>query len=214
MLADAHDQSYAEVLGDGNAIGVWREVLKLSIGRSEHTAAAVGMAAIEKICRMLPESIAPLADLAKEGKRLKHDLNQQLGSNAVLLYPPFSRTAPQHNRSLLNPMDVAYTAIFNALEFPASVVPIEFDADGLPVAIQIVGGSFQDRLTLRVSRAVEDSTGGWARAEPSPQQKRPSMIQEANFRRNLGIFHVRQSRICHENPVPSPGRSSCIVREV
>ena len=48
-----------------------------------------------------------------------------------------------------------FTYPFNLTQQPAATVPCGFAANGLPVAMQIVGAKFADALVLRVARAYE-----------------------------------------------------------
>jgi aspartyl-tRNA(Asn)/glutamyl-tRNA(Gln) amidotransferase subunit A len=48
-----------------------------------------------------------------------------------------------------------FTPPFNVTQQPAASVPCGFDADGLPVGLQIVGAKRQDALVLRAMRAFE-----------------------------------------------------------
>lgn len=50
-----------------------------------------------------------------------------------------------------------YTYPFNLTQQPAASVPCGFTSDGLPVALQIVGGARQDALVLRAARAYESA---------------------------------------------------------
>jgi aspartyl-tRNA(Asn)/glutamyl-tRNA(Gln) amidotransferase subunit A len=53
-----------------------------------------------------------------------------------------------------------YTGPFNALGWPAIVVPVDLGADGLPVAIQLAARPWQEPLVLRAGRVVERD-GPW-----------------------------------------------------
>ena len=48
-----------------------------------------------------------------------------------------------------------FTYPLNLTRHPAASVPIGFDQQGLPIAMQIIGRHFEDRLVLRASRAFE-----------------------------------------------------------
>lgn len=177
MMIEVQGASYAEVLGDGQGIELWREALKLVVGRSEHTAPAIGIAAVDQVFRMLPKRDAFLKNLVEEGRALQRDIENVLGDNGLLLYPPYTRTAPPHNLSFLNPLDAAYTAILNVLEFPATVVPVGQDDDGLPIAVQLIGKRGQDRLCLAGAAHLEAMFGGWRRVTPVATSSRDSMIE-------------------------------------
>jgi len=50
-----------------------------------------------------------------------------------------------------------YTYPFNLTQQPAAAMPCGFTADGLPVAIQLVGARFHDAAVLRAARAYEQT---------------------------------------------------------
>jgi aspartyl-tRNA(Asn)/glutamyl-tRNA(Gln) amidotransferase subunit A len=50
-----------------------------------------------------------------------------------------------------------FTYPFNLSQQPAAAVPCGFTNDGLPVAFQLVGNKFADRLVLRAARACENA---------------------------------------------------------
>ena len=49
----------------------------------------------------------------------------------------------------------------------AEDVPLGFDADGLPLSVQVIGRRGADALTIAVAGALEQDFGGWHRANPS-----------------------------------------------
>ena len=60
------------------------------------------------------------------------------------------------------------TMIFDYTGFPALMLPTGIAADGLPVAMQIVGRPFADELCLAVGIAFQDATDFHRRAPPEP----------------------------------------------
>jgi aspartyl-tRNA(Asn)/glutamyl-tRNA(Gln) amidotransferase subunit A len=57
----------------------------------------------------------------------------------------------------VRPMRVLYTYPFNVSGHPAVSIPCGFDADGLPVGLQIVGRRHQDHVMLQLARAFEQA---------------------------------------------------------
>jgi fatty acid amide hydrolase 2 len=163
MMSTGGGPAYAEVLGNGKPIAPLRELLRLVLRRSRHTLPAVLIVGLEELARRLPGQIDRAV---AEGRALQAELETLLGPNGVLLYPPYSRPAPRHGSPMLTPLDFVCTALFNVLEFPATVVPIGFDADGLPLAVQVVGRRGNDHLTVAVAGSLESAFGGWQRADP------------------------------------------------
>ncbi|MDE9367809.1 amidase [Luteipulveratus sp. YIM 133132] len=59
-----------------------------------------------------------------------------------------------------------YTYPFNMTQQPALTVPCGFDADGLPIGLQVVGPRHADALVLRVGQAYEQATDWHTRRPP------------------------------------------------
>ncbi|MCA9660777.1 MAG: amidase [Myxococcales bacterium] len=164
MMSAADGPSYSEILGGGAPLRTTRELLKLMVGRSRHTLPALMVVAAEKITRFIPSQVDAMI---AAGKALQAELEDILGPNGVLLYPPYTRPAPRHGSPLLTPFDFVCTGLFNVLEFPSTTLPISFDRHGLPVSVQVIGRRGNDHLTIAVAGALEEEFGGWRRAEPT-----------------------------------------------
>jgi len=54
--------------------------------------------------------------------------------------------------------------LFNVLGYAVTVVPVGFDEEGMPVAVQIIARRGNDHLTLAAAAVVERQFGGWRRA--------------------------------------------------
>lgn len=96
----------------------------------------------------------------------KNDLRQEfqdvLGTNGVFIYPVHPTVAPYHGEPLVRAFNFGYTAIINTLGFPATAVPLGLGSEGLPIGLQIVANTNQDRLCLAVAAELERAFGGWA----------------------------------------------------
>ena len=76
---------------------------------------------------------------------------------------------PSPSRDPLNPLpQIGFTAVFNMSEQPAASVNCGYDADGLPIGLQIVGRRFDDLGVLAVARAFEAIRAFEARPWPEP----------------------------------------------
>jgi fatty acid amide hydrolase 2 len=157
-MAAAGGPSFGELLGEGRRISVLRHLLRWPFGRTPHTLPALGLAALEKLPALVPRLARRYLD---EARVLADEVARLLGPRSVILYPPYPRPAPRHNRPLLAPLAWVYTAIWNALELPATQVPLGLDARGLPLGVQVVGGRGQDHVTIAVAVALERALGGW-----------------------------------------------------
>ncbi|MDP3278206.1 MAG: amidase [Deltaproteobacteria bacterium] len=154
----AGGESFASLLGQGTPVSALGELVKLARGRSEHTFPALGLALLEKIPELFPKQIAKSL-AALEALRVK--LTQLLGDRGVLLMPPYARTAPPHQRALLRPIEYGFTAVINALEFPATSVPMGLDSEGLPLGVQVIGGWQMDHLTIACAQWLEADGQRW-----------------------------------------------------
>jgi fatty acid amide hydrolase 2 len=159
LMKAAGGPTFGEQLGDGHgAVRPLRELLRWAVGRSPHTLPAIGLAAVEMLPALRGDKARELCALAPA---LRAEIEAALGDRGVLLFPPYTRTAPRHNAPLLLPIQWMYTAVFNALELPVTQVPLGLDAHGLPLGVQVVGARGTDATTIAVARALEQDFGGW-----------------------------------------------------
>ncbi len=97
----------------------------------------------------------------------KHENNQLLAKVFedvdVILTPTTGTTAFRAEGPMpteidgepIKPMHSIYTYPFNVSGHPACNVPCGFDADGLPVGLQIIGRRHEDHVVLQLARAFE-----------------------------------------------------------
>ena len=70
------------------------------------------------------------------------------------------RVAPRHGPTA--PLSFRFFGILNALELPATQVPLGLSADGLPLGVQVIAGRGRDHLAIAVALELERAFGGWA----------------------------------------------------
>lgn len=174
MEEEAAALEYTEVLGNGERISIFRELLRHRRADGRHTIQALVVAALDSLAKRIP---APIATYSRAGKQLRADLEAELGSRGVLVCPPYTRAAPQHFEPMLTPFDFVCTAIFNALAFPVTQVPAGFDAAGLPLGVQVAGRRGADGLTIAVAHALEVDLGGF---KPARRAERDARIVGAS----------------------------------
>ncbi len=162
LLGDATVVPFAERLGEGRRIPVYRELVRWVFGRSPHTFPALGLAVAEDAPHLLERCTPSRLDEARAiGRELREALDHALGDDGVLLYPSYAEPAPRHLAPMLPPTRWVYTAILNVMEMPATQVPLGLEERGLPTGVQVVARRGQDALTLGVALALERSFGGW-----------------------------------------------------
>ena len=84
----------------------------------------------------------------------------------VILCPLLLTEPPKHGWNWLLAMQPPYTIMFNAMGFPAVVLPIHYNTKkGLPMAVQIVARPNEDEVALAVAAELERVYGGWHMAQ-------------------------------------------------
>lgn len=158
-LSKAGGKSYAELMGGHKGeVEPMGELFRWLTGRSEYTLPSIGLALLESVAKLLPGQLDEFHEL---GTRLKENLVNRLGDKGVMLYPPYPSVAPRHREPLLPPFYWVYTAVINALEMPATQVPLGLNRKGLPLGVQLIGKHGNDSLTIALARELEMEFGGW-----------------------------------------------------
>ena len=132
------------------------ELLYSLIGiSSRHTMPAIGLGALEMIINLFPSQRRHLLQEFKaEKKKLTQMLNDE---NAVLLYPTLPSTAFYHHEGLIRFLDVGNTCIMNALEFPATNIPLGLSKiNGMPLGVQCASPKGNDQKTISVAMFLEE----------------------------------------------------------
>jgi fatty acid amide hydrolase 2 len=159
MLSSGEAQSMKGLMGGaGGAINPLRELFKWTLGLSDHTFPALGLAFLEYFPRLVSWRTRQYVELGLDLRRKLRDL---LGRDGVLLYPPYVSPAPPHRKPMFPPFNWIYTAIFNAMEIPVTQVCMGLNARGLPVGVQAAASHGRDHLTVAVALELERAFGGW-----------------------------------------------------
>jgi fatty acid amide hydrolase 2 len=169
LMTEEGETSYAELVSGNQKLPVLRELGKLLFGRSRHTTPVLAVIAAQRVMKYIPRSRN--AELVKAGRALGRELEDLLGDDGVILHPPYTQPAPRHGAPMLAPLDGGFTAIFNVLELPATVVPTGVDARGLPLSVQVVGKRGLDHLTLGVASVLEAELGILTPVQPFPAKR-------------------------------------------
>lgn len=156
-MNSASTKSFGELLTDAGELRLVPELLRWLARRSPHTIPSLSLVALERLTQRLPGG---LDRALKAGVALREEVVDLLG-DGVWLHPPYTRAAPRHFAPLATPMDFVNTAVVNALELPATQVPMGLDRRGLPVGVQVVAAHGRDHVTIAVAQALEAAFGGW-----------------------------------------------------
>ncbi|XP_066597182.1 fatty-acid amide hydrolase 2-like [Prorops nasuta] len=155
---DDKDFSY-ELTNRNGRVKIWWEFIKWFLFMSDHTFIALITAAFEKLG--LQYGTPKHTKLMEQSRELIQEIRDILGEDGVFLYPTHPTAAPLHHETLVKPFNFTYTSIINLLGLPATACPLGLNKQGLPIGIQVVGGLYQDRLTLAVAEELERGFGGW-----------------------------------------------------
>jgi fatty acid amide hydrolase 2 len=162
MMGRERDVPFGTMLKEGKKMYPFWEIAKLLAGRSDHTMMAILLALVDPLPDLLPGMSRELIAVAAS---LKEEILAALGDGGVMLYPTYVTPAPLHGRpaleSLVLRMPFAYQGIINALELPATQVPLGLNADGLPLGVQVISAHGNDHVTIAVAMELERAFGGW-----------------------------------------------------
>jgi len=102
----------------------------------------------------------------EERSRIKHSFSEALAGIDALILPTTETTAPLVEDIDQTGTPARFTRVANLLDCCALALPNGHDASGLPTSFQIVCGSYQEALALRIGQAFQSATS-WHRVTPS-----------------------------------------------
>lgn len=107
-------------------------------------------------------------------EKLKEAWDQFFTEWDILLCPQFTVPAIAHDHRPFEDRTIEvdgqprsyfealfWAGIVVASHLPSTVFPTGLGSDGLPIGLQLVGGPYQDRKTIEVSRLISDAIGGF-----------------------------------------------------
>lgn len=93
---------------------------------------------------------------------IKQAFDRAFASYDLILGPAAPTTAPELGKSLSDPMKMylgdIYTISVNLAGLPGMVVPVGKDSRGLPIGMQLIGNSFQEKTLIRAAYTYERAT--------------------------------------------------------
>jgi fatty acid amide hydrolase 2 len=160
-LQETNEKRFEDWLGGERQVELLRQLALFALKRPRHTLPSLLFLAVERVSSRV--------NLVRGGyaraQAFKARLEELLGADGVILFPPFPRTAPPHGSLLRAPAGFLLSAIWNVLEVCSTAVPLGFDGEGLPTGVQVIGRPGNDATTIAVAMALEADLGGW---QPPP----------------------------------------------
>ena len=106
-----------------------------------------------------PPTSRRLCEVLARRDQLRAETLLRFDRTPVIVVPCGNVVAWPHH-TLRRPFDEMNTVtVWNLLGFPALVVPMGFDADGLPAGIQLVGAPYSEELLLELGVRLEQARG-------------------------------------------------------
>lgn len=156
------DSTFEDNLFAKKQMSVLQELFRSLTSKPNYTIPALGTVLLERFQRGYGRQLEEgQTNTLRRLQQLKGKLNHLLGEKNILIMPGHPRPAPLHRGTYLRPFDFAYTGVLNALEMPATSVPINLSKQGLPIGVQVVAGADQDHLCLSAAETLESAFGGW-----------------------------------------------------
>lgn len=162
-LKNKKSNTFEYNLTSGNGLFLLKEMIAMSLNKSKYTFPGLATAFVERLTSNSKNDHIHVLKLV--GRKIQ-DMNSLLKENAVLIMPSFPTVAPKHYRAILGPFDFMYTAIFNALQMPATSAHVTLNKDSLPIGVQVVSAQFNDYLTITAAEEIEKGFGGWKPPKP------------------------------------------------
>lgn len=152
-------RDFISYMTDGKDLNYLSELVSIARGQPKYTLPAL-------LTAFFDDKFSGRDKLPKLIKKLNHfkaGVDELLEGNTILIMPPHPRKAPVLGSTLLTPFNFSYTAVFNALNYPATIVPMGLAKNGLPLSVQIAARSQMDHLTLSTCVPLENEFGGWVK---------------------------------------------------
>ncbi|MCA9906667.1 MAG: hypothetical protein KC547_22585, partial [Anaerolineae bacterium] len=146
------------ILGGGTPYRLWDEIAAIRQGETRISPLLLYFFA-------LTTPSLRLANAVGFGERSLEQARQEwlalMGDDGVIVTNVLLGGVPYHGWGYTTPFMPPMTPLYNALGLPSVVVPVTWDAHGLPLAVQVVARPGEDEVVLAVAAALEQAFGGW-----------------------------------------------------
>lgn len=153
---------FRKALGGGKAYDRWEEVKAHFRGEGRISARVLFFTEFVDMSGFLGRMMG-LGSFARL-ENLRQRFLGMMEPGGVILTLVHPQPIPRHNWTWELLKHPSYTPMFNALGFPAAVVPIRYGHKHLPLAVQVVARPGEDEVALAVAAELERVYGGWEMA--------------------------------------------------
>lgn len=144
---------FREVLCQSKKTFGIEEIPRYLLGLSPHTLPALGLAFLEDLVEVFSPSMEKRLAQAEELESVLRGVFQRC---QLLVMPTLPRHGLRHDEPILRVLDSCFTSIWNAMEFPATAVPMGLHK-GAPTGLQLVSLPFNDELTISVALKLAEA---------------------------------------------------------
>lgn len=162
LMSKHGNRGFKEALGGGKSYDLWEELTLIRKGQGRISASVLWFTTSIDVA-------APAGHIFGNTtfKRLeehKQQILDAMGEGGVILCPLLITPPPKHGWGYWLITQIPYSTPFNALGFPAAVIPSGYNKKGLPMAVQVVARPGEDEVALAVVAELERLYGGWKMA--------------------------------------------------
>jgi amidase len=115
-----------------------------------------------------PITLDAVLGACAERDLLRAQILQQMNEVPILLSPVSTTTAFRHGEGTWQPGasqcyrdTMRFSQWLNLTGFPGVSVPVGLSAEGLPIAVQVIGRPHEEELVLAVAERIENGRGPW-----------------------------------------------------
>jgi fatty acid amide hydrolase 2 len=155
---------FKRALGGGKRYKLWEEIWANIQGKGRISVRVLWLTHYLDMLGFMGEIIRQ--NSFEQLETYKKELLDKMGEGGVLLCPLLITPPQKHGWIYSASFQPPYSYIFNALGFPAVVLPIRYNKNGLPLVVQIVARPDEDEVALAVAQELENRHDGWTLANP------------------------------------------------
>lgn len=164
LMRQFGNPQFKQALGGGKSYNLWQEIALVLQGKGRISYQVLWSASNIDMMGMLGRLLGQknFEQLAQYRSKFL----EKMGEGGVLLCPLLITAPQKHGWTWFLNLQPPYSFIFNALGFPAVIVPIRYNEKGLPLVVQVVARPNEDEVALAVAQELEKHHGGWKIANP------------------------------------------------